>query len=205
MVRITSGSAKGIILLTPEIKGFRAVQDKAKLAIFSILGTKTIKANCLDLYSGSGNLGIEALSRGAVHCDFVDHDREAIKAIEGNLAKTKFAEKTEIFRKDAIKYLESTDRNYDIIFADPFYADTHHRFLFENMSRILNPNGVIVFSHGKETSINDATINAQELSQYDTRRYGNAFISILVKNPDEETKTTKTIEKSPATPTIDKI
>lgn len=181
MLRITSGSAKGILLLTPEIEGFRAVQDKAKLAIFSILGTKILRANCLDLYSGSGNLGIEALSRGAQHCDFVDESKRAIDTIKANLEKTKFAEKSEVFRKDAVKFVDETDRNYDVIFADPFFIETHHRYLFENMSRILNEKGVIVFSHGKNTDINDALTNTADLSVYDTRKYGEAFISIVVK------------------------
>jgi len=185
MVRITSGTAKGIILLSPEIKGYRAVQDKAKLAVFSMLGTRILKASCLDLYSGSGNLGIEALSRGAASCDFVDEDREAIKTIQANLAKTKFSEKAEIFKKDAVKYVEGTDRNYDIIFADPFFIETHHRFLFENMAKILKTNGIIVFSHGKDTDVDDVKINARELETYDTRKYGNAFISIFIKKPHQ--------------------
>ncbi|MBI2414489.1 16S rRNA (guanine(966)-N(2))-methyltransferase RsmD [candidate division WWE3 bacterium] len=181
MFRITSGSAKGIILLAPEVEGFRAVQDKAKLAIFSMLSTKILKANCLDLYSGSGNLGIEALSRGAAHCDFVDDARSAIKTIQDNLIKAKLSDKAEIIKKDAIKYTEECDTNYDIIFADPFFVETHHRYLFENMSHILKENGVIVFSHGKDTDIKDAIKNTQNLEIYDTRRYGSAFISIFVK------------------------
>lgn len=185
MMRITSGTAKGILLLAPEVEGFRAVQDKAKLAIFSMLGAKILRAECLDLYSGSGNLGIEALSRGAIHCDFVDDARSAIKTIQDNLVKTKLSEKAEIIKKDAVKYVEECDTNYEIIFADPFYVETHHRYLFENMSRILKENGVIVFSHGKDTNIEDAIKNAENIEVYDTRRYGAAFISIFVKTPKQ--------------------
>jgi 16S rRNA (guanine966-N2)-methyltransferase len=180
--RITSGSAKGKKLEVPEIPGFRAVQDKAKLAIFSILQDKVIDAKCLDLYAGSGNLGLEALSRGASHCDFVEKTRVGELTLIDNLRNTGFTDKGNVHRQDVIKYVGNSVDYYDIIFADPFYKDTHFRFLFQNMEEILRDEGVIVFSHGEDTDIKDALTNTQNLEIYDTKRYGSAFITVLRKN-----------------------
>lgn len=180
-LRITSGTAKNRQIKSPEIEEFRATQEKAKLAIFSVLGEKIVDAICLDLYAGSGNLGLEALSRGAEFCDFVDESRKASQTIEENLHDLQFTEKAEIHTQDAIKFVGNTFRNYDVIFADPYYKDTHFRFLFENLEKILNEKGVIVFSHGVETDIADALTNTQNLKIHTSKKYGNAFITILQK------------------------
>lgn len=179
MIRITSGSQKNREISTPDINDFRAVQDKTKLAIFSILHNKIKNAKCLDLYAGSGNLGIEALSRGAKRCTFVDKSRIATRTIEENINLTNLQAKSEVINQDAVKYIANTMEKFDIIFADPFYKDVHHRFLFEHMENALNKNGVIVFSHGEDTNIEDALKNTRNLKVYDTKRYGNAYITIL--------------------------
>lgn len=179
--RITSGIAKGKRLKVPKIKNFRAVQDVAKLAIFSILGDKTLKSECLDLYAGSGNLGIEALSRGAKSCDFVDHDRKAIDTIKENLKNLNLSEKAEVFQEEATKFVAGTQNQYDIVFVDPFFDDTAHRYLLGNLPNILKDNGVIFFSHGKNLKINEQIINTP-LTIYDQRKYNNAFITILQRN-----------------------
>lgn len=179
MLRVTSGIAKGKKLKTPNLPEFRAVQDKAKLAIFSILGDKVVDAKCLDLYAGSGSLGIEALSRGGQWCDFVDETRTAELTIKDNLVETGFSEKAEIFKQDAVKFVGNAFEKYDIVFADPFYKDTHFRFLLQNVEEILNEKGVVVFSHGEDTDIEDALTNTKNLEIYDQKRYGSAFITVL--------------------------
>ena len=85
MLRITSGTAKNKKIRVPKIQEFQAVQEVAKLAIFSMLGEKVVDATCLDLFAGSGNMGIEALSRGAKWCDFVDKNRKSTDVIKENL------------------------------------------------------------------------------------------------------------------------
>ena len=179
MLRVTSGTAKGKKLISPEIPDFRAVQEVAKLAIFSILGEKVIGATCLDLYAGSGNLGIEALSRGAEFCDFVDSDREAEKAISENLRKTNLSEKAEIHGQEAVKFVANAYRNYDIVFADPFYKEAHFKFLFENLEKIVKPHGVIIFCHGSETDVKDVLANTSQLKVYDEKRYGGALVTVI--------------------------
>ncbi len=180
-LRITSGTAKDKKLKTPEIEGYRATQEKAKLAIFSILGERVKGAHCLDLYAGSGNLGLEALSRGAATCDFVDEGRPSEQAIRENLRICGFEDRANVYKQDVIKFVGNATEKYDIVFADPFYKDTHFRFLFQLLEEILIPNGVVVFSHGKDTDINDALTNAPNLELYETRKYGVAYISYIKK------------------------
>ncbi len=179
MLRITSGTAKGKKLKTPDAEGYRATQEKAKLAIFSILREKIVGANCLDLYAGSGNLGIEALSRGAATCDFVDEGRPSELTIRDNLRECGFEDQAEVFKQDAIKFAGNAIEKYDIIFADPFYKETHFRFLFQQLEEILEEGGVIVFSHGIDTDVKDALKNNKNLEIYDSKKYGSAFITII--------------------------
>ena len=179
MLRITSGRAKGRKISTPNIPEYRAIQDKAKLAIFSILGKKILGAKCLDLYAGSGNLGIEALSRGARFCDFVDESRRAEETILKNLELVCFLDRAEVYRQDAIKFAADAFSKYDVIFVDPFFKDTHFRHLFQQLEEILNEKGVIFFSHGEDTSIKDALINTNNLVVHDEKRYGSAHITVI--------------------------
>ena len=181
MLRVTSGSAKGKKLKAPDLAEYRGVQDVAKLAIFSILGERVIDAACLDLYAGSGSLGIEALSRGAKTCDFVDESRMAEVVLEENLRNTGFENRGGVFKQDSIKFVGNTEKTYDLVFADPYYKEIHFKFLFEQLEQILNEKGVIIFSHGKDTDIEEEISNTKTLEIYDQKRYGNAYITIMKK------------------------
>jgi len=180
MIRITSGSAKNKKLKIPNIERFRGVQEKAKLAIFSIIGQKIIHSNCLDLFAGSGNLGIEALSRGASWCDFVDNHKLATRIIEENLTKCDLEGKAEVFCEEAAKYAANASQKYDIIFIDPFYDDLKHRFLIKNVAEILKEEGIVVFTHGKELDIK-GLIEDTVLELQTQRRFGRSYVSILAK------------------------
>lgn len=178
MIRIITGTAKNLKLKTPTNPEFRAVQDVAKGSLFSIIGDKIVDAKCLDLFAGSGNLGIEALSRGASHCDFVEHDKTSSKIIQDNITKCNFENKAEVFAKSAVKYAGNTEANYDLIFVDPFYHDTSHIFLTTNLEEILNPKGLIIFFHGDNLDINKITKDTK-LKQVDQRKFGKSYFTIL--------------------------
>jgi len=180
MLRITSGTAKNKKLEIPEIPAFRGVQEKVKLAMFAILGNKIVGSTCLDLYAGSGNLGIEALSRGAEWCDFVDEDKKAQTAIKKNLNNCDFLEKAEVFHEDSVKFASNTPQKYDVVFVDPFYFDTKHKFLLQNLGEILNTEGTIFFTHGKDFDIEEALENTS-LKLKTQRRYGKSYLSVLYK------------------------
>jgi 16S rRNA (guanine966-N2)-methyltransferase len=178
-IRITTGTAKNRKLTAPNVEGFRAVQEVAKSSLFSILGEKINGAVCLDLYAGSGNLGIEALSRGAIWCDFVDENYESVGAIKENLGKCGFAEKSEVSRKDAVKFVVSSSKNYDVIFIDPFYQTTTHKHLILNLEKLLNKDGIIVFFHGDNLNLQDL-ISDTNLKIVDERKFGKSFFTLLM-------------------------
>lgn len=180
VLRITTGKAKNKQLNIPNLEGYRGVQEVAKQAIFAILGDEIQGKYCLDIFAGSGNLGLEALSRGAERCDFVDEHPLAIKAIEENIKKCNFEEQTTVKRSNAVKYAGNTENKYDIIFLDPFYEDTNHIFLMKNLEDILNESGKIIFFHGDKLDINK-TIKDTTLKIIDERRFGHSFFTILAR------------------------
>ena len=131
-MRVIAGTAGGIQLAVPKL-GVRPTMDRVKAAIFSSLADKVSGARVLDLFAGSGGLGIEALSRGASSALFVDQDRQAIGAIESNLKKAKLEGK--IRQQDVFEFLKrhsGSERHsgsgplgqFDLIFADPPYENT---------------------------------------------------------------------------------
>ena len=123
-MRVVAGSAGGIRLAVPEA-GVRPTMDRVKAAIFSSLGERIVQARVLDLFAGTGALGIESLSRGAASVLFVEENRAAVQAIEQNLLRTKVH--GQVRRQDVFAFLRAanvSDHNYDIIFADPPYEKT---------------------------------------------------------------------------------
>jgi 16S rRNA (guanine966-N2)-methyltransferase len=149
-MRVIAGSAGGIHLTVPQ-RGVRPTMDRVKAAIFSSLADQVIDAPILDLFAGSGGLGIEALSRGAASVLFVEEDRESIAAIEKNLAKTKL--RGRVRQQDVFEFLRRSSfaEKFRIIFADPPYEKTKsgERFtekLLANaaLAQLLEPGGVFV-------------------------------------------------------------
>src|SRR5437660_161782 len=122
-MRVIAGSAGGIHLTVPQ-RGVRPTMDRVKAAIFSSLADQVIDAPILDLFAGSGGLGIEALSRGAASVLFIEEDRESIAAIEKNLAKTKL--RGRVRQQDVFEFLRRSSfaEKFRIIFADPPYEKT---------------------------------------------------------------------------------
>lgn len=149
-MRVIAGSAGGIQLSVPK-RGVRPTMDRVKAAIFSSLGDAVIDARVLDLFAGSGGLGIEALSRGAASAIFVDEDRQSIAAIEKNLVKTNFQARVrqqDVF--DFLKRVSPTER-FEIVFADPPYEKmksgegfTEKLLSNEALLQLLDPNGLFV-------------------------------------------------------------
>lgn len=133
-MRVIGGSSRGRALRVPDLPGLRPTSDRAREAIFDILGSRGGVEGLvvLDLFAGSGALGIEALSRGARAATFVEQDRRAVEVIERNLEQTGILPSThhaggpspavEIVRSDALAYLRRGRRRYDVAFCDPPYA-----------------------------------------------------------------------------------
>jgi 16S rRNA (guanine966-N2)-methyltransferase len=149
-MRVVAGSAGGIQLEVPKW-GVRPTMDRVKAAIFSSLGDKIIGAHVLDLFAGSGALGIEALSRGAASVLFVEQDRQSVAAIEKNLAKTRLNGR--IRRQDVFAFLLrfNSPLKFDLLFADPPYEQTKSGEHFaekllsdKSLPQLLAPGGVFV-------------------------------------------------------------
>ena len=123
-MRIISGSAKGTKLYTLEGDATRPTLDRVKEPLFSIIQHYIVGANILDLFAGSGALGLEALSRGADKAILCDYSRKAVNIIKQNIEKTKLTEKTEVWNMDykkALEKLKDNSQKFDIIFLDPPY------------------------------------------------------------------------------------
>jgi 16S rRNA (guanine966-N2)-methyltransferase len=149
-MRVIAGSAGGTKLDVPK-HGVRPTMDRVKAAIFSSLADKVIGEKILDLFAGSGALGIEALSRGASSVLFVDEDRQSIAAIEKNLAKTKLEGR--VRHQDVFEFLRRSNlaEKFGIIFADPPYEQTKSGERFtekllanEALPELLEPDGIFV-------------------------------------------------------------
>jgi len=121
-MRVIAGEAKGRRLVVPEGGGTRAATDRVRETLFGILTPVLPDRDVLDLFAGSGALGIEALSRGAAHATFVEKAPKAIAALRKNLETTGFTTRATVVRQDALAYLSGPVRA-DIVFSDPPFAD----------------------------------------------------------------------------------
>ena len=153
-MRVITGKARGVQLKTPEGELTRPTADRVKEALFSIINFDIPNAKVLDLFGGTGQLGIEALSRGADSAVFVDAREEACALIRENLRRTKMQQQGKVIRSDYMSYLKQCRETFDIIFLDPPYAE---EFLENSLKKIteidiLRSNGIIVTERplGKE-------------------------------------------------------
>lgn len=124
-MRVVSGEARGRRLRAPKSEGItRPMADKIKEALFSVLASLGVEADrVLDLFAGSGAVGIEAISRGAIWCDFVDRDTQAVRAIRENLEHVGFANRGRIHQIPVLTAIRAAREPYDLIIFDPPYAD----------------------------------------------------------------------------------
>lgn len=176
--RISSGDLRNRKLKLPKNHdSLRFVRDMVRQAVFMIIGSKVEGAKVLDLFSGSGVLGFEALSRGAEFVDFVDENFSSIETTKINAKDLNVTDKIETHQTKAITYTGNTDKNFDIVFMDPFYEDRHHKFLLQLISERLNPGGIVVFFHGGNNVLE--MIQNLNLEIYDERKYSLTTVTFL--------------------------
>ena len=171
-VRITSGIYRGRDILTPGA-GTHPMGEREKIALFNMISSDLAGARVLDAYAGSGALGIEALSRGAKSCDFVERSGEAARIIKQNLLKLDILPDKYAIYKQRVADFEPSEL-YSVIIADPPYDDFKVDEI-EHLVQFLNTDGVLVLSHPDAID----SINGLELLK--TRRYARAHISIFTK------------------------
>jgi 16S rRNA (guanine(966)-N(2))-methyltransferase RsmD len=123
-MRVIAGVARGVPLIVPRDRGTRPITDRVKETLFAILGDRVPGARVLDLYAGSGAIGIEALSRGAAHATFVERARPALVALHANLERTHLAELARVEAADAVRFLrEPPGEPWQLVFLDPPYEE----------------------------------------------------------------------------------
>ena len=153
-MRVISGCARGVRLKTPEGLKTRPTADRVKEAMFSIIQFDLPGAKVLDLFGGTGQLGVEALSRGASSAVFIDESDRACKLIKENLHLAKFSEKGRVIRSDYMSFLKNAAEKFNIIFLDPPYAEVFLENSLKIITEIdiLQSGGIIVTERplGKE-------------------------------------------------------
>lgn len=156
-MRVIAGSARRLLLKTPKGLETRPTSDQIKETLFNILMPYLYDAKFLDLYSGSGGIGIEALSRGASHCVFVENSKPALKCIEENIKTTHFSDVSTVYPMDVLSALNQLEgrETFDIIFMDPPYNHEYERFVLERLSAssLINDDSLIVFEANADTDI----------------------------------------------------
>ena len=145
-MRVITGKARGVQLKTPDGMQTRPTADRVKEALFSIINFDIPGAEVLDLFGGTGQLGIEALSRGAKSAVFVDQSEQACRLIRENLKRTKLEQNAKVVRGDYMDYLSRCRENYDIILLDPPYAEVFLENALKRITEIdiLRSGGIIV-------------------------------------------------------------
>jgi 16S rRNA (guanine966-N2)-methyltransferase len=178
-LRVIAGQWRGRRLVTPPGEHTRPTSDRTREAVFSMLGPLDEDMRVLDLFAGSGALGIEALSRGAGHVTFCDEDRRAVDVIRANLATVGAGpEVATVHRGDARKVLQDARRRadtYDLIFLDPPYllAEELGEALQDDVAAVLAPGGRVLTESGRRRPM---TLEGLPMSK--ERRYGTTLIRI---------------------------
>lgn len=179
MPRIIAGEYKGRKLQAPIDDRIRPTADRVKESLFNILQNFIPGKRVLDLFAGTGNLGLEALSRGASYVVFVDNDTNNEKFIQANIEKVNVSDKTKLFIMDyeqAVMKMVSKGVRFDLVFIDPPYNDGLYekalRTVFE--SKILEQDGIVAVEHPSDIDIGEAN-DLYRLSN--RRKYGNTTIS----------------------------
>lgn len=187
-MRVISGSKRGKKLIEFAGGDIRPITDMAKSALFNIIFDSIVDADFLDLYAGTGSVGIEAISRGANRCVFIDSSRESARIISKNLEITGFAPKAKVIISGCAKALEKLDGRFHYIFMDPPFFDEIDHDVFKIIERknMLIAGGRIIIKHFEKVKPPDCF---EKIKLCDSRRYGNSmlsFYSVAAETKSEE-------------------
>lgn len=176
-MRITGGEARGVRLQAPRSVTVRPTSDRVRGALFQLLGDAVSDAHVLDLYAGTGALGIEALSRGAAAADFVEQNARLCETLESNLEHTGFTHRAKVYRMRVERALPALEGPYQLVLADPPYDLDNMDQMIELLSRpgLVDTGGLVVIEHSKRVNYPDAF---GALQRRDQRRYGDTELSI---------------------------
>ncbi|MBR0426690.1 MAG: 16S rRNA (guanine(966)-N(2))-methyltransferase RsmD [Clostridia bacterium] len=180
-MRIISGTARGTNLFTLEGTDTRPTLDRVKESLFNIINLKIYDAVVLDLFSGSGAIGLEFASRGAKEVVLCDNSKKATQIIQKNIEKTHLQEKVKLYNCDYIELLEnSKDKKFDIIYLDPPYKTD---YIIEAINLILDfdlidEDGLIIAETDEPERI-ESELNEKNITILDKRKYGRAYLIFI--------------------------
>lgn len=198
-MRVVTGEAKGRKLKAPKTKGTRPIIDRVKTALFDILSVRVEDARFLDLFAGTGSVGIEALSRGAASATFIEMNYKVLQIVRENLQITRLADRAEVLHTDAFKFLQRYgNREYDIIYvAPPQYQEMAAKALaLLDTSPLVSASGLVIVQIYPKERPGVAAVPLTRLALTDERRYGstllmfyevqgrNSHMSIQLEKPD---------------------
>ena len=182
-MRVITGTARGRRLREPEGMATRPTTDNVKESMFNLIQFDIEGRRVLDLFAGTGQLGIEALSRGAKQCVFVDRERAAQEVIRRNLAAAKLADRARVAAMEAQSFLLGARERFDIALLDPPYGENLIPAVLPKLAGLMKDTGVIVCETEKNEELPEA---AGEFLLHRTYRYGKAKITTYRKRQEEE-------------------
>jgi len=182
-MRIIAGTMRGKKLAEFDTEDIRPITDMAKTALFNILCDKITDADFLDLYAGTGSVGLEAISRGANSSVFVDISREACSIIKKNIALTKFDDKCRVFNARCKESIKRMKTKFHFVFMDPPFFDKIDLDVFAAIEEndILHNGGELILKHFEKVVPPEGF---KTLKLYDIRRYGNSKLSFYLKTSE---------------------
>jgi 16S rRNA (guanine966-N2)-methyltransferase len=179
-LRVIAGDLRGRKIVAPEGRTTRPTSDRVRESLFNLLGEIPEGANVLDLFAGTGALGIEALSRGAGHATFVENDRVALSSLRENLAALKLSERAAISAADALHAFDSRPE-FDLVFVDPPYGEETGRAALALAAGSVSAGGIIAL----ESSAKDAELEAPSgFVIWKSRRYGGTRVTLYRKESE---------------------
>jgi len=201
-MRVIAGERRGFQLKGPAGKFTRPMADRVREALFSMLASLGVEpVRVLDLYAGTGGIGIEALSRGAESADFVERNAAAAAVVRANLAHTRYTEVTRVYQEPVSTFLARVERNqteitpYDLIFMDPPYADPELVAMLERVGRspLVESGAMLVSGHSPRVTLPQ---HAGRLRRLRERCYGDSCFSIYLHVAEVEVEAGSTTELS---------
>lgn len=175
MMRIIAGEWRGRRLETREGMDVRPTPERVKEALFNILQFQLEGRRVLDLFAGSGQLGLEALSRGAAEAVFVDESRESTAVVKRNIASLKAEAKTRLYQTDFAAFLMRRQEPFDIVFLDPPYRSGKLEAALPLAAAITNPGGTIIAEHPTDEELPDEAGDFRKGKSY---RYGKIYLTV---------------------------
>ena len=182
LMRVITGSARGRKLKTLDSLDIRPTPDAVKEALFSVIQFDIPAASVLDLFAGSGQLGIEALSRGAKHCVFVDKSADAVAIVKENVSACRFGGCSRVLHMDSLEYIKVSKGGFDIALLDPPYRHGLIEQAMQGLAPLMNVGGFAICEHEAETTLPDEFPGFILHKRY---RYGKVAVTIY-RTPDAD-------------------